>query len=128
MILKEQFTPNEKEVYGLLCENKSNREMAEELGIAQITVSKRLEKIYDKLGLCRDDPRNYHAVRREAISLGNNKNGNIPSSFQPKSDKELFSEWDIRRVARELTWYDRDIVSAVVADLILFLREDGAKI
>lgn len=118
------FSPQEKEVYSLLCENLSNREIAENLGIAQITVSKRLEKIYNKLGISRDDPRYHNSARREAILLGQNKNEGIPSSFLPKSESDLFSEWDIRRVARELTWYDRDLVNAIMTDLILFLKED----
>lgn len=121
---REIFSPQEKEVYSLLCQNRSNREIAEELGIAQITVSKRLERVYNKLGISRDDPRDYHSARRQAIMLGQDKNHGIPSSFLPKSESELFSEWDIRRVSRELTWYDRDIVNAIMTDLILFLKED----
>jgi DNA-binding CsgD family transcriptional regulator len=45
------FSPREKEIIALLVEGKSNKQIAQELGIAQRTVEFHLSKIYAKLGV-----------------------------------------------------------------------------
>lgn len=117
-----QLTAKEKEVFNLLAKNYTNREIAEELGLLYDTVLKRLNKIYRKLGLVSPSPDKNNTVRLQAVLIAQNKDDEL-SSFTPVTENG-YSEWDIRKVSRELTWYDRDLVNAIVTDLILFLKED----
>jgi ATP/maltotriose-dependent transcriptional regulator MalT len=47
---RERLSPREREVYGLLCEGLSNRQIAEALYISESTVKLHAHHIYDKLG------------------------------------------------------------------------------
>jgi DNA-binding CsgD family transcriptional regulator len=51
MLKPEFFSAREKEVIALLVRGKSNKQIAQELGIAQRTVEFHLSKVYAKLGV-----------------------------------------------------------------------------
>lgn len=61
-----RFTERERDVLRLLVQGKSNREIAEELSIAEITVKNYLSHIFEKLGVSN---RTQAVIRAMALGL-----------------------------------------------------------
>lgn len=71
--LRETLTTKEKEVYLLLCQLKTNEQIAEDLGLKIDTVKFRLRSIYRKLGVEAEDNTDKQSARYRAIAYSGTK-------------------------------------------------------
>jgi DNA-binding NarL/FixJ family response regulator len=63
---REQLTPREKEVHGLVCEGLSNRQIAAVLVISPATAKLHVQRVFDKLGVHSRKALAVHAALRRA--------------------------------------------------------------
>lgn len=94
----ETLSEREHEVFDLVCQNMTNTEIAETVGMSEHTIKKDLRSIYVKLGIESSDPSDAHCARRRAMLYGKEKG--MGKVVLP-SDKK-FSIAELRQIAKQL--------------------------
>lgn len=117
--LIETLTDREKEIYAMLCNNRSNDDIAEELCMSVRGVVWNLSRIYKKLGVSSENKSDLHLCRQRAISYGGTK---IVETIEPKSVG--YTREEILDAVKQLTWYDSVRVREIVTDLLREIDTD----
>lgn len=115
--LRETLTAKEKEVYALLCQLKTNEQIAEDLGLKIDTVKFRLRSIYRKLGVEAEDNTDKQSARYRAIAYsGTRIEQSI--SLDGQSGKKTYTPNDVIAAAKKVSGMTKERVD----DLISFLE------
>lgn len=127
--LTQTFSQKESAVYGLLCQNLGNGDIAQKLCMSESNVKYHLQNIYRKLGLEKTDKKDLQLTRQKAIQYSGTKieqvikiDNDTPEKF---NRKEYFSREEIIKASKRLHWYDQTRVGEILEDLIKILETDG---
>lgn len=115
--LTETFSDREHDIYGLLCQNLNNSDIARELGLTIYTVQYHLKSIYRKLGLQSCNKKSLHAARRKAITYSGTK---IEEVYHNEKMTRYTAD-DIWNACDKLTWHDKARLGEIVGDLLAVL-------
>lgn len=113
--LRDTLEGREIEIYALLCQNLSNREIAERTDIAFDTVRWHLRNIYRKLGVEARNSSDGQSARRRAILYAGTKIEQLVS-YENKSEK-IFTLAEIRYAAKKVGYS-----LAQIEDIVSFLE------
>lgn len=113
--LTKTLEGKEIEIFNLLCQNLSNRQISEQMQMPLTTVCWNLRRIYKKLGVDTDDPKEYYHVRRRAMMYAGTR---IEQVVRYESEGERgYSIKEIKTAAKRA-----GIDGAKVENLISFLE------
>lgn len=115
----ENLSDREKEIFMLVCRNKTNLEIAEVIDMSEHTVKKDLRSVYKKLNIESHDPTDNQATRRRAMLFAQ-ENGIAVGEELP--EQPAYTLEDIERAAKIL-FPDQRI--KVVKELVNFLQYRG---
>lgn len=121
--LRETLNDREKEIYRLLCELKSNPQIAEEIGIKPTTIKYHLKSIYQKLGIEAENNQDKQLARARAIAYSGTKveqSVKLENSSEGRIDKQkLYSMANIRNAGKKT-----GLTKNQIDDLLSFLEMD----
>lgn len=113
--LRDTLTDKEKEIYVLLCENLTNKQIALEIDMPDRTVGWHLQNIYKKLSVESDGRADRQSARRRAILYSGTRIEQTVS-FSDKNER-IFSLEEIRSAAKKSALSREEI-----EDMVSFLE------
>jgi len=117
--LRDTLTDKERSIYGLLCQNLNNAEIAHALSIPKATIEWNLRNIYRKLGVdMKSSEGNGQQARRRAILYSGTRIEQVVS--YGSSGEKTYSIREIRTAAKKT-----GCSSAQIENLISFLEMES---